>query len=51
MRSYDEVEMSGVSLTLRYPYEIRDERQYFDDIPDRKIPKDMLELARHIVES
>jgi DNA end-binding protein Ku len=40
-----------LGITLRYPYEIRDERQYFDDIPDLKIPKDMLELARHIVES
>ena len=39
-----------LGITLRYPYEIRDERQYFDDIPDLKIPKDMLELARHIVE-
>ena len=39
-----------LGITLRYPYEIPDERQYFDDIPDLKIPKDMLELARHIVE-
>jgi DNA end-binding protein Ku len=36
---------------LRYPYEVRDEREYFDDIPDEKIPKDMLELATHIVKS
>ena len=25
--------------------------EYFDDIPDEKIPKDMLDLASHIVES
>jgi DNA end-binding protein Ku len=24
---------------------------YFDDIPDEKVPKDMLELATHIVET
>jgi DNA end-binding protein Ku len=40
-----------LSVTLRYPYEVRNEREYFDDIPDEKIPKDMLELARHIVKS
>jgi DNA end-binding protein Ku len=36
---------------LRYPYEVRDEKDYFDDIPDEKIPKDMLDLAVHIVRS
>jgi DNA end-binding protein Ku len=35
---------------LRYPYEVRSEKDYFDDIQDVKITKDMLELARHIVE-
>ena len=38
-------------MTLRYPYEVRNEAGYFDDIPDEKIPKDMLELASHIVET
>jgi DNA end-binding protein Ku len=28
---------------------VRSEADYFDDIPDEKIPKDMLELAAHIV--
>lgn len=37
--------------TLRYPYEVRDEKDYFDDIPDETVPKDMLELATHIVHS
>jgi DNA end-binding protein Ku len=37
--------------TLRYPYEIRKEDQYFDEIENEKIPKDMLELAAHIVET
>jgi DNA end-binding protein Ku len=36
---------------LRYPYEVRAARDYYDDIPDQKIPKDMLELATHIVKS
>jgi hypothetical protein len=35
---------------LRYPYEVRDASEYFDDIQDVKITKDMLDLARHIVE-
>ena len=34
-----------LGITLRYPYEVRKEEEYFDDIPDEKIPKDMLELA------
>jgi len=34
---------------LRYPYEIRDEDAYFDDIPKARVTKDMLELARHII--
>jgi DNA end-binding protein Ku len=35
---------------LRYPYEVRDENSYFDDIQDVKLTKDMLDLAKHIVE-
>jgi DNA end-binding protein Ku len=40
-----------MGVTLRYPYEIRHEQDYFDDIPDEKIPKDMLDLAAHIVDT
>jgi len=40
-----------MGMTLRYPYEIRDETDYFDDIPEEKVTKDMLELATHIVET
>jgi DNA end-binding protein Ku len=36
---------------LRYPYEVRSEKDYFDDIQDVKVTKDMLDLAKHIVES
>jgi DNA end-binding protein Ku len=38
-----------VGMTLRYPYEVRAEDEYFDTIEDEKIPKDMLDLALHIV--
>jgi DNA end-binding protein Ku len=40
-----------LGITLRYPYEVRKEDEYFEEIPDEKIPKDMLELASHIVET
>ncbi len=36
---------------LRYPFEVRDSAEYFDDIPDVKLTKDMMDLARHIVET
>jgi hypothetical protein len=32
-------------------YEVRTEADYFDDIPEEKIPKDMLDLASHIVKT
>jgi DNA end-binding protein Ku len=38
-----------VGTFLRYPYEVRSEQEYFDDIQDVKVTKDMLDLARHIV--
>jgi DNA end-binding protein Ku len=38
-------------MTLRYPYEIRKEDEYFAEIPDVKISKEMLQLAEHIVET
>jgi DNA end-binding protein Ku len=39
-----------MGMLLRYPYEIRDSAEYFDEIQDVKVTKDMLDLARHIVE-
>ena len=39
-----------VGMLLRYPYEVRNSADYFDDIQDVKITKDMLDLAKHIVE-
>jgi DNA end-binding protein Ku len=40
-----------IATTLRYPYEIRDAKEYFDDIPDVKVEPDMLKLAQHILQS
>jgi DNA end-binding protein Ku len=40
-----------LGTTLRYPYELRDEADYFDDIKTPKITKDMVELAGHILDS
>ena len=40
-----------LASTLRYPYEIRDAKEYFGDIPDVKVEPDMLELAEHILRS
>ncbi len=40
-----------LGATLRYPYELRDAEAYFDDIPEVQIPKDMLALAEHILDS
>jgi DNA end-binding protein Ku len=40
-----------LGTTLRYPYELRDEADYFDGIKTPKITKDMVELAGHILDS
>jgi Ku protein len=40
-----------LGTTLRFPYELRDEHEYFDDIQNPKISKDMIELASHILDT
>ena len=40
-----------LGTTLRFPYELRDEDDYFDDIKTPRISKDMVELASHILDS
>ena len=40
-----------MGMLLRYPYEIRNEKEYFDEIADVKVGKDMMDLAKHIVET
>jgi DNA end-binding protein Ku len=39
-----------MATALRYKTEVRDEKDYFSDIPNVKVPKDMLDLAVHILE-
>ncbi|MCP2216217.1 non-homologous end joining protein Ku [Bradyrhizobium elkanii] len=38
-----------IGTLLRYPYEVRSEQEFFDEIQDVKVTKDMLDLAKHIV--
>lgn len=40
-----------MATTLRYAYEVRDASSYFDELPDISVPKDMLQLAEHILAS
>jgi DNA end-binding protein Ku len=40
-----------LGVTLRYPYEVRKQAEYFEDIEDQKVPKDMLDLVLHIVDT
>jgi DNA end-binding protein Ku len=40
-----------LGITLRNPYEVRSQSDYFDDIKEEKVPKDMLDLALHIVDT
>ena len=43
------MEKGLVGTLLRYPYEVRSDAEYFDEIQDVKVTKDMLDLAKHIV--
>jgi DNA end-binding protein Ku len=43
------LEKGLVGTLLRYPYEVRSEEEYFNEIQDVKVTKDMLDLAKHIV--
>jgi Ku protein len=38
-----------LGTTLRYDYEVRDEKDYFSDVPSPRISKDMVNLASHIL--
>jgi len=40
-----------MGTTLRYPYELRDAKEYFDELPNVKVAPDMLKLAEHILET
>jgi DNA end-binding protein Ku len=39
-----------LGTTLRYPYEVRDAKEYFDDIPEVEVEPEMLKLAEHILQ-
>jgi DNA end-binding protein Ku len=39
-----------LGTTLRYDYEVRDEREVFKDIPSPRVPKEMVALASHILD-
>ncbi len=38
-----------LATVLHYNYEVRDDKAYFESIPDVKIPAEMLDLAKHII--
>ncbi|HEX4113017.1 MAG TPA: Ku protein [Stellaceae bacterium] len=40
-----------LGVSLRYAYELRDTKEYFSEIPDMAVPKDMRQLAEHILET
>ena len=40
-----------LATTLRYAYEVRDQGAYFEDIPELKLPAEMIKLASHIIDS
>lgn len=40
-----------LGTTLRYDYEVRNEKDYFSHIPTPRVTKDMVSLAAHILES
>jgi DNA end-binding protein Ku len=43
------LEKGLVGTLLHYSCEVRSEDEYFDEIQDVKVTKDMLDLAKHIV--
>jgi DNA end-binding protein Ku len=40
-----------LGTTLRYDYEVRDEKDYFKGVPSPRLPRDMIKLAKHILET
>lgn len=40
-----------MATTLRYDYEVRDEKAYFDEIEDEPVGKEMIDLANHIIDT
>jgi DNA end-binding protein Ku len=40
-----------LATSLRYAYEVREPGVYFEDIPELKLPKEMSDLAGHIIDT
>jgi len=40
-----------LGTTLRYDYEVRDEKPYFSEVPSVRVGKEMLALAEHILDT
>jgi Ku protein len=40
-----------LATTLRYAYEVRSQGDFFEDIPDIKLPAEMRQLAAHIIDT
>jgi DNA end-binding protein Ku len=38
-------------MTLRYAHEVRSEVDYFENIPNMTLPRDMVQLAEHILKT
>ena len=38
-------------VTLRFAHEVRNETDYFSDIPEMKLPTEMMKFAQHIIET
>jgi DNA end-binding protein Ku len=50
VRALEARDNGPMGMLLRYLYQVREASKYFDDIQEVKITKDMLDLAKHIVE-
>jgi DNA end-binding protein Ku len=40
-----------IGTTLRYPYEVRSDAEYFEPIKPVKVDREMLDLAKHLIET
>jgi DNA end-binding protein Ku len=40
-----------LGTTLRYPYELREEKPFFADVRSPRVPRETVELAKHILDS
>jgi DNA end-binding protein Ku len=40
-----------LGMLLHYPYEVRKPEEYFGDIPEERAPKEMIDLAVHIIDT